>query len=51
MDTQSTDQTVENVSLSDMLSLATWNRPRTTQELRNFVNTRYSNIAGLVELD
>lgn len=29
---------VESVTLSDIMNLATWNRPRTAAELRSFVN-------------
>lgn len=30
----------ETVTFDDVLSLATWNRARSTQELRNFITTR-----------
>ncbi len=33
-------KTVESVTLGDIMNLATWNRPRTSQELRSFVNNR-----------
>ncbi|MFZ1258743.1 MAG: hypothetical protein WAQ25_04715 [Candidatus Saccharimonas sp.] len=29
---------IESVTLSDILGLASWNRPRSTVELRSFVN-------------
>lgn len=29
---------IESVTLSDIMNLATWNRPRTSMELRSFVN-------------
>lgn len=29
---------IESVTLNDVLGLATWNRERSTVELRNFVN-------------
>lgn len=41
---------VEPVTLSDVLELATWNRPRSNEELRGFVNTHLSGIPDDVEL-
>ena len=37
---------VEPVTLSEVLSLATWDRPRTNEELRDFVSKRGS-LLGL----
>lgn len=31
---------VEDVTMSDILDLATWNRPRTDEQLRSFVMSR-----------
>ncbi len=31
---------IESVTLSDIMNLSTWNRPRTSMELRSFVNER-----------
>lgn len=38
--------TVEPVTISEVLSLATWDRPRTNEELRDFVSKRGS-LLGL----
>lgn len=38
METLSSD--VESVTLNDILGLATWNRERSTVELRKFINDR-----------
>ncbi len=37
---------VEPVTISEVLSLATWDRPRTNEELRDFVSQREA-ILGL----
>ncbi|MGV9001445.1 MAG: hypothetical protein ACOH18_00600 [Candidatus Saccharimonadaceae bacterium] len=39
---ESTQASVEPVTLSEVLQLATWNRPRTNDELRDFVSRRES---------
>lgn len=36
---------VEDVNITEILGLATWDRPRETQELRNFVARRAAAIA------
>jgi hypothetical protein len=41
---ESTQSTVEPVTISDVLSLATWDRPRTNDELRDFISKRESLI-------
>ena len=33
---------IEQVTVSDILDLATWNRPRTSEELRTFVESRHA---------
>jgi len=37
---ESTQATVEPVTMSEVLELATWDRPRTNAELRDFVSQR-----------
>lgn len=37
---ESTQSTVEPVTISEVLSLATWDRPRTNEELRDFISQR-----------
>lgn len=39
---ESTKNTVEPVTISEVLSLATWDRPRTNEELRDFISKRES---------
>lgn len=39
-----TQSTVEPVTMSEVLALATWDRPRTNEELRDFVSKRGSMI-------
>jgi hypothetical protein len=43
---ESTQATIEPVTLSEVLQLATWDRPRTNEELRDFLSQRES-IVGL----
>lgn len=43
---ESTHANVEPVTLSEVLQLATWDRPRTNDELRDFV-TRRQSVIGL----
>ncbi|MEO6109636.1 MAG: hypothetical protein ABIP50_01325 [Candidatus Saccharimonadales bacterium] len=41
-----TEAIVEPVTMSEVLQLATWDRPRTSDELRNFITRRESFISG-----
>lgn len=41
-----TQATVEPVTFNEVLQLATWDRPRTNDELRDFVSRR-SSLLGL----
>lgn len=43
---ESTKAIIEPVTLSEVLQLATWDRPRTGEELRDFISQRES-IVGL----
>jgi hypothetical protein len=43
---ESTQSTIEPVTISEVLSLASWDRPRTNEELRDFVSHRAS-LLGL----
>ena len=40
----STQASVEPVTLSEVLQLATWDRPRTNEELRDFLSHREARI-------
>lgn len=37
---ESTKATIEPVTMSEVLELATWDRPRTNEELRDFISQR-----------
>lgn len=37
---------IEPVTISELLSLATWDRPRTNEELRDFISKREA-VVGL----
>jgi len=37
---ETTTATIEPVTVSDVLNLATWDRPRTNEELRDFISQR-----------
>ncbi len=41
---ESTQATIEPVTLSEVLQLATWDRPRSNDELRDFVSRRETRI-------
>jgi hypothetical protein len=42
---------IEAVTLSEILNLDTWNRPRTSQELQNFIQTHHSQLPDDVEVE
>lgn len=42
---------IELVTMSDILELATWNRPRTSDELRSFVETRHAALPDDTEVE
>jgi hypothetical protein len=37
---------IEPVTMSEVLELATWSRPRTDEELENFISSREAAIAN-----
>ena len=39
---ETTQAAIEPVTMSEVLQLATWDRPRTNEELRDFVSQRAS---------
>jgi hypothetical protein len=41
-----TQSIIEPVTMSEVLNLATWDKPRTTEDLRDFISKR-SSIAGI----
>ncbi len=38
---------IEPVNLSDILRLASWDRPRSNEELRNFVNLKHDALSDI----
>ena len=44
MDTTSSQ--IEPVTMSEVLELASWERPRSNEELRNFISTREAVVFG-----
>ncbi len=42
---------IEPVTMTDVLGLATWNRPRTTEELQNFIETHHNQLPDDVEVE
>ena len=42
----STQGTIEPVTMSEVLELATWDRPRTNEELRDFISGRESALSS-----
>ncbi len=49
MDMQAAD--IEPVTVSDILDLATWNRPRTSEELQSFINSHHDRLPDSVEIE
>jgi hypothetical protein len=41
-----TQSIIEPVTMSEVLELATWDKPRSTEDLRDFISKR-SSIAGI----
>lgn len=42
---------IEPVTLSDVLGLATWDRPRTSEELQNFITTHHDRLPDNIEIE
>lgn len=42
---------IEPVTLSDILSLATWNRQRTSEELQDFINSHHAALPDTIEIE
>jgi hypothetical protein len=40
---------VEAVTMTDILNLSSWDRPRSNEELNNFLSIREAAISGTVE--
>ena len=43
---ESTEAAIEPVTMSEVLELATWDRPRSDEELRSFISTREAIVAS-----
>jgi hypothetical protein len=46
-----TPTNIESVTVSDILDLASWNRPRSTEELQNFIRTHHNRLPDDTELE
>ena len=46
-----TSADIESVTVSDILDLATWNRPRTSAELQDFIRTHHSRLPEDTEIE
>lgn len=46
-----TSANIESVTLSDILELASWNRPRTTEELQSFIRTHHNRLPDDTEIE
>lgn len=49
MDMQTAD--IEAVTVSDILNLATWNRPRTSEELQSFITAKRAALPDDSEIE
>lgn len=43
---ESTQANIEPVTMSEVLELATWDRPRTNEELENFISSREAALSS-----
>ena len=41
---------IESVTVSDILDLATWNRPRSSEELQSFIQTHHNRLPDDTEI-
>ena len=48
---ESTSASIESTTASNILDLATWNRPRSSEELQNFIRTRHNRLLDLAEIE
>ncbi|MET0979666.1 MAG: hypothetical protein ABWX90_00225 [Candidatus Saccharimonadales bacterium] len=46
-----TSANIEPVTLSDVLELASWNRPRSSEELQSFIRTHHNRLPDDTELE
>ena len=42
---------IESVTVTDILDLASWNRPRSNEELLSFINTHASRLPSSSEIE
>lgn len=49
MDITDTENSIESVTMSDILQLSSWNRPRTSDELIGFIARREAALDGYDE--
>ncbi len=46
-----TASNIESVTVSDILDLASWNRPRSTEELQDFIRSHHNRLPDDTELE
>lgn len=46
-----TSSDIEAVTMSDILGLASWNRPRSSEELQSFINSHHTNLFDSDEIE
>ena len=42
---------IESVTVSEILDLATWNRPRTSEELQTFIRSHHDRLPDSIEIE
>lgn len=42
---------IESVTISDILDLSSWNRPRSSEELQSFIRTHHNRLPDDTELE
>jgi hypothetical protein len=48
---ESSHSGVEAVTMSEILGLNTWDRERTSEDLRSFINRKHEELAGTADLE
>lgn len=46
-----TSTNIESVTMSDILDIASWNRPRSTEELQDFIRSHHNRLPDDTELE
>jgi hypothetical protein len=48
---ETTSVSIESVTVSDILDLASWNRPRSSEELQDFIRTHHNRLPDDTEIE